>query len=305
MTDEQKALVLGPQANLWTEYVPTFSHLQYMELSRMAALAEVQWTDPEHKDYHDFKTRMPRLIAWYDREGYNYAPHIIDTDIDYRPDRSAGVLEAVASVYPGSTLRYTLDGTLPDANSKAYNTPLRLDSDCIITSASFAPDGTRGTVISDTLVVTAPTFCDITLANEPYSPFAFGGADALVDGLIGNDNFRSGRWVGFLGDQCDATITFRRPAEVSEVSFKTCLVWPEGALEFSRAEVYGSADGENFTLLAALDNPEQDPAQGNGSYSHTMTFDPVTLKALRVVITPCAPSGMWKRILFVDEITAR
>ena len=153
--------------------------------------------------------------------------------------------------------------------------------------------------------MTAPTFGSITLANEPYSPFAFGGANALVDGLIGNDNFRSGRWVGFLGDQCDATITFRQPAEVSEVAFKTCLYWPEGALEFSRAEVYVSADGENFTLLAALDNPEQDPAQGNGSYSHTLTFEPVKLKALRVVITPCAPSGMWERILFVDEISAR
>lgn len=305
MTDAQKALVMGPQANLWTEYVPTFSHLQYMELPRMAALAEVQWTAPELKNYHDFKTRMPRLIAQYDREGYNYARHIFDTDVDYRADRQNGTLEAVASVYPGHTLRYTLDGSEPDANSAVYTSPVRLDSDCVINSASFAPDGSRGTVISDTLSISAPTFGDITLANEPYSPFKFGGAEALVDGLVGNNDFRSGRWVGFLGDQCDATITFRQPAKVSEVTFKTCIVWPEGALEYSRAEAYGSTDGEHFTLLASLDNPVQDPAQGNGAYSHSMTFDPVTLKALRVVITPCPKAGIWDRILFVDEISAR
>ncbi len=305
MSDGQKALVMGPQANLWTEYVPTFSHLQYMELPRMAALAEVQWSLPERKDYHDFKCRMPRLIANYERAGYNYARHIEDTDVAYRPDRKARALEVKASVYPGSTLRYTLDGTRPSGSSAAYTSPLLLDSDCVITAASFDGEGRMGSVVSDTLVVTAPTFGTCKLAYEPYSPFAFGGADALVDGLVGNDNFRSGRWVGFLGDPCDATIEFAKEAEVSEVSFKTCLVWPEGALEMRKAEVYGSKDGVDFELLATLDNPEQDPAQGNGAYSHVLRFDPVTLKALRVVITPCEPSGIWKRILFVDEISAR
>lgn len=304
MTDDQKKLVLGPQANLWTEYVPTFAHLQYMELPRMAALAEVQWIQPEQKDYHDFKCRMPGLIANYEREGYNYARHITDTDINYRANRDSGALDVSASVYPGSTVRYTLDGSVPDETSPIYLNPISLIRDCVITAAAFAPDGSVGTVVSDTLVVTASTFGDIKLDCEPYSPFAFGGADALVDGLVGNDNFRSGRWVGFLGDPCDATITFRKPSEVSHVSFKTCLVWPEGALEFRKAEVYGSEDGVNFNLLATLDNPEQDPEQGNGAYLHNIEFEPVTLQAMRVVITPCEPSGMWKRILFVDEISA-
>lgn len=305
MSEAQKALVLGPQANLWTEYVPTFAHLQYMEMTRMAALAEVQWTQPEQKDYHDFKTRMPRLIANYERAGYNYAHHITDTDINYRADRSKGSLEMSASVYPGSTVRYTLDGSVPGESSAAYGSPISLDRDCVINAVSIAADGRTGTVVSDTLVITAPTFGEISLGFEPYSPFAFGGAEALVDGLIGNDNFRSGRWVGFLGKPCDATITFREPATVSQVSFKTCLVWPEGALEFRKAEVYGSEDGDSFKLLATLDNPSQDPNQGNGAYLHQIDFDPVALKAIRVVITPCEPSGMWDRILFVDEISAR
>lgn len=305
MTDTQKALVMGPQANLWTEYVPTFAHLQYMELPRMAALCEVQWTDPALKDYHSFKCRTARLFAVYDREGYNYASHIKDTDVSYRADRDSRTLEASFSVFPGHEVRYTLDGSEPTAASPLYTSPLHLASDCVIRAASFAPDGTRGTVISDTLTVTPVTFASCSLGYDTYSPFAFGGADALTDGLTGPDNFRSGRWVGFLGDPCDATLTLTEDTEISEVSFGTCIVWPEGALEFRRAEVYGSADGNEFTLLAALDNPSQDPAQTNGAYRHTITFDPVTVKALRVVITPCEPSGIWKRILFVDEIQAR
>lgn len=305
MSDGQRALVMGPQANLWTEYVPTFDHLQYMELPRMAALSEVQWTAPELKDYHSFKCRMARLMDIYEREGYNYAPHIKDTDVSYAFDRDKRVLNASFSVFPGHEVHYTLDGSEPTATSALYTDTLRLTSDCVLRAASFAPDGTRGTVVSDTLTVTPSTFAEIALGYDTYSPFAFGGADALVDGLIGGDNFRSGRWVGFLGDPCDATLTFVQPAEISQVSFGTCIVWPEGALEYRNAEVYGSADGENYTLLASLHNPAQDPAQTNGAYRHTITFDPVTVKAIRVVITPCEPSGMWKRILFVDEIEAK
>ncbi len=305
MSDAQKELVMGPQANLWTEYVPTFDHLQYMELPRMAALSEVQWSDPALKDYHSFKCRMARLFDIYDREGYKHADHIKDTDVSYSIDRDRRVLVANASVFPGHEVHYTLDGSEPTLQSPAYSAPLALDKDCVFRATSFAPDGTRGTTITDTLTITPTTFASCKLGYSTYSPFAFGGADALVDGLTGPDNFRGGRWVGFLGDPCDATLTLADPAEISRISFGTCIVWPEGALEFRRAEVYGSEDGENFKLLATLDNPTQDPAQKNGAYRHFINFDPVTVKAVRVVITPCEPSGIWKRILFVDEISAQ
>ena len=49
MTDEEKARVLGVQANLWTEYIATADHLHYMLLPRMAALSEVQWCQPQTK----------------------------------------------------------------------------------------------------------------------------------------------------------------------------------------------------------------------------------------------------------------
>lgn len=305
MTDNQKALVMGPQANLWTEYVPTFSHLQYMELPRIAALAEVQWTAPEKKDYHSFKCRMPGLFAIYDRNGYNYARHIVDTDVNYRPNRENKALEVNASVFPGCQLRYTLDGTTPTSESPLYTKPLLLDRNCVITATSFNADGTHGKIISDTLRVSDSSFGTCKLAYETYSPFAFGGADALVDGLVGDDNFRGGRWVGFLGDPCDATIELPEAKDISQVDFKTCIYWPEGALEMSRAEVYGSADGNEFKLLATVENPTQDPAQTNGAYAHTIKFKPFKAKAVRVVITPCAPSGIWKRILFVDEISVK
>lgn len=72
LTEEQARHILGVQANLWTEYIPTTEQVEYMVLPRMAALAEVQWTQPEKKNYTDFTTRLAGLISLYRRDGLNY-----------------------------------------------------------------------------------------------------------------------------------------------------------------------------------------------------------------------------------------
>lgn len=72
--------IVGVQANLWCEYVTTMRHAQYMELPRMAALAEVQWRPYSEKNYEEFLTRLPRLATHYDAMGYNYAKHVFNKD---------------------------------------------------------------------------------------------------------------------------------------------------------------------------------------------------------------------------------
>lgn len=41
LNEEQAKHVLGAQANLWTEYIPTTQHAEYMVLPRLLALSEV------------------------------------------------------------------------------------------------------------------------------------------------------------------------------------------------------------------------------------------------------------------------
>ena len=54
LTPEQKKHILGAQANLWTEYIKTPEHVEYMLLPRLAALSEVQWMQHEKKNYENF-----------------------------------------------------------------------------------------------------------------------------------------------------------------------------------------------------------------------------------------------------------
>ena len=68
--------ILGTQANLWTEYITNEAMLEYQALPRMSALSEVQWTQPERKDYEAFKERLTRLTALFELYRYQYAKHL-------------------------------------------------------------------------------------------------------------------------------------------------------------------------------------------------------------------------------------
>jgi hexosaminidase len=50
--------VLGAQAQIWTEYLPTPGHVEYMAFPRLIALSEVTWSPLERKNYSDFLTRL-------------------------------------------------------------------------------------------------------------------------------------------------------------------------------------------------------------------------------------------------------
>lgn len=70
---EQQKHILGVQANLWTEYIATASHLEYMLLPRMCALSEIQWCAPELKDFDRFRESFENKSAKIlDILGYNY-----------------------------------------------------------------------------------------------------------------------------------------------------------------------------------------------------------------------------------------
>jgi hexosaminidase len=74
--DEAKH-VLGVQANLWTEYIHTASHVEYMAFPRGAAVAEVGWSPVVKKNYPEFKERVIQLFKRYDGIGWNYCKAIL------------------------------------------------------------------------------------------------------------------------------------------------------------------------------------------------------------------------------------
>ncbi len=86
--------ILGVQANLWTEYIATPEHLEYMLLPRMCALSEVQWCEPSRKDFNRFDASLDHTFALLDKMGYSYCLDIRGlVGLDRQPARSASELE--------------------------------------------------------------------------------------------------------------------------------------------------------------------------------------------------------------------
>jgi hexosaminidase len=72
LTAEQAKHILGAQGNVWTEYIKTPEHVEYMVLPRMCALAEVVWSDKQLRNLEDFLARLSLHYTRFDALGVNY-----------------------------------------------------------------------------------------------------------------------------------------------------------------------------------------------------------------------------------------
>jgi len=75
LTSEEAEFIIGVQANVWSEYILDFDHVEYMILPRMAALSEVAWSTNRDEEYAPFKARLQSMFNRYDVAGFNYAEH--------------------------------------------------------------------------------------------------------------------------------------------------------------------------------------------------------------------------------------
>ena len=71
MPEDKLQHILGLQANLWSEYIQTDSHAEYMYWPRAFAIAETAWSRPERKNLHDFRKRALNVLEMMRRRGYN------------------------------------------------------------------------------------------------------------------------------------------------------------------------------------------------------------------------------------------
>lgn len=72
LSDSEKKHILGAQGNVWTEYMIHPGKVEYMTLPRLPALAEVLWSQPDRKDFDDFKRRLSRHKKFWQSMGLNF-----------------------------------------------------------------------------------------------------------------------------------------------------------------------------------------------------------------------------------------
>lgn len=307
LTPEQQKHIIGVQANLWTEYIHTFTHVEYMELPRMAALCEVQWCKPENKDYENFKQRVIPLVELYDIKGYNYAKHIFDVNATFTADTIGNCVIAELSTIDGRPIYYTIDGSEPTEASPIYEKPIRIKANCILKAKGIGKRGATR-LFSENITFNKATAKPVTLLQPTHRSYGYAGAPTLTDGLKGNHNYRTGRWLGFAGNDFEAVIDLQKPEAVSQVSLSTCVEKGDWVFDARGLIVSVSEDGEQYVEVFREEYPAMTEKNPNQIYHHEMNF--TATKARYVKVKALVEHSMpdwhgakgYGAFLFVDEI---
>lgn len=307
LTEEEQQYIKGVQANLWTEYIPVFSQVQYMVLPRLGAAAEVQWTDPSKKDYKDFLRRVPHLVAVYDCYGWNYATHVYDVNVDMKADTVNHVLNVQLSTMADDPIYYTLDGQDPTEKSLKYTKPFTIDQSVVLKTMAVHPDRTSKISV-DTIRFNKATLKPVVLLQPNESRFSPDGPVVLVDGRNGNHSFDTGAWLAVAGNDLEAVINMQAETILSSASVHVYVrkdAWLFDARGFS---VSVSFDNKNYKEVASQEYKQMQESDSDGIIEHELLFDPckATYVKIKVISEKSMPDWHWDAgkapFLLVDEI---
>lgn len=310
LTAEQAKHIIGVQANLWTEYVKTFSHAQYMYMPRIAAACEVQWTDGKTKNYEHFIERLPRLLNIYESLGYNYARHFFSVTAAVKPGKKNGAIQVELNTLKGAKVYYTLDGSEPTKKSKLYTKPFAISKSCTLKAVAYA-EGLASNVLTETFHHHKAVMKPVTLNTTPHKNYHGNTPYELVNGLKGDVYFRSGKWVAHVGNDFDATIDLQKVQAINEVSLQTLTAEGDWVLPDRGVILSVSNDGKSFKEVFNGPKAPMPAAAAPSVNKQTITLQNVKGRYLRVKVLSEHSMPEWHpgkgnpAFVFVDEIVVK
>lgn len=311
MSDEEKSHILGVQANLWTEYIRSEDHLHYQLLPRLSAISEVQWCQPEIKNWERFCESAVELCSIFDVLGYNYAPHIFDISEQISINHETNNVEVTLYSFGNTPIRYTLDGSTPDSQSELYTGPLSIDKSCTLT-AYAQRSGAETRVITLHFIENKALGRPAKGIGETLENYTFNYPDNLLDGIRGKNDYGTGEWVGMYGNPFEIIIEMDGNTPFSSVTLGTFIERADDVFGPTSINISVSDDGENYNEIAETTCQTAGPAGPERcAADYTVTFPETTSRYMKVTADPLASIPDWHKshgkpaYLFVDEVIVK
>ena len=121
-----EANILGGQCNLWTEYINTPQHAEYMLLPRMLAISEALWSPRDKKDWNRFRRKVEEQKERLGIKGYNYCEGSFSPQFTARRVDDNTMNIAISTEVPNTYIFYTTDRSTPTRESSIYLGPINL-----------------------------------------------------------------------------------------------------------------------------------------------------------------------------------
>jgi hexosaminidase len=106
--------IKGGQANLWTEQVYNYRHLQYMVWPRALATAEAVWSPKTKRNWTHFAARVENHFARFEAADKNYSPAVYDPIFKPKKGKTNELLLDLSTEITGLDIHYSFDNSFPD-----------------------------------------------------------------------------------------------------------------------------------------------------------------------------------------------
>jgi hexosaminidase len=294
--------VLGGQGNIWTEYMPTFEKVEYMGLTRMAALSETVWKDKSSKDFDRFNHNLLTHINYWKSKGVNMANHLFDAKAQIKVSPGIGAFITTESAFKDVKQFVQFPGSNQFVVQKVDEVPCNKTGEY-----SFYHEfkGQKGRTVSIYFEPHKGNVAAIQLTHPPSEKYGGSGSQSLINGVKGyDDRYGGSEWLGFYGEDLEAELDFQETQTMTSVAIRFYKGEGQWIYLPSSIQVLGSIDGLTYETLA-----EDSSISSEGRIAQVQfNFDNFTGRYLKIiaknygVIPEGKQGGGHKAWLFVDEI---
>jgi len=303
LTEAEGKHVLGGQANLWSEYVTKPEKAEYMIFPRLSALSEVLWSPKAKKSYSAFEKKLQIQFKRYELWKANYSKAYFELHASILPDpNNKGILWQLETKIKNAEINYA---TGINQTALPYKSPLRIDKSENYVGILFINNKVVSS-IHEMFLINKATGKKISLTTEPAKNWpGNGGAFGLVNGVVSDKDIGSSEWLGWQGNDMEATIDLGNPQSISKINCHLLESKDNWIHLPAYVEAFTSADGNHFTSVGKI---SQYTATTMGMYDATITISPVKARYAKIIAKnsgniPDGDNGAgnpsW---LFADEI---
>lgn len=253
LTPEESTYIMGAQANVWTEYIPTAAQVEYMALPRMCALSEVLWSGKNRPGITDFSARLKKHFALLDTLKVNYAKSVFDVTSSSRVNGRQLEI-TLKSLYHDGSIRYSFADEDPYPRIEEYREghPIMLDRSRVMRAQYFEGDKARGHQLLEEYFVHKALGHPPVSTVAPSPSYREGGLPKLVDGKVGREPRLSSDWLGWSGEDPEFVIDLGSVQDVNKLDMY-CLKEEANWIYLPvQIEVSTSKDGAQYQKQQTL-----------------------------------------------------
>ena len=193
---------------------------------------------------------------------------------------------------------------------KIYKEPFSIKESSIV--QAYTADGLGGMSKPVTgTFIKKPNNYTIKLNSNYNRAYHAGGANGLIDGILGSENWRKGDWQGYQSQDFEAVIDLQKNMKVSEISSSFLQDSRAWILMPAKVEYYVSEDNVNFSLIQTIDNTINPKDDGSIIKSFDAKLPKTKARYIKVKAYNFGKLPEWHQgfggdaFIFIDEISIK